>query len=158
MRFLRALDRPTAEAHFTWNGTWLPETAARLLRASATDASGADVLRELAARHGLSGNPELRALQLADIGDYLPNDILAKVDRMTMTHGLEARAPFLVHPLAEYALRLPDAVKLRALGSGKRILRRLVRDLFGRDIARDQKAGFQYSRAPVAARAAACHG
>ncbi len=154
MRFLRALDRPTAEAHFTWNGTWLPEAAARLLRAGGTGTSGTDVLQELAARHGLSGNPELRALQLADIGDYLPNDILAKVDRATMTHGLEARAPFLVHPLAEYALRLPDAMKVGAMGSGKRILRLLARNLFGRDIAQTRKQGFsipvhQWLRGPL---------
>jgi asparagine synthase (glutamine-hydrolysing) len=154
MRFLRALDRPTAEAHFTWNGTWLPEMAARLLRSDGTDTS--DVLQELAARHGLSGSPGLRALQLADIGDYLPNDILAKVDRATMTHGLEARAPFLVHPLAEYALRLPDVMKLGAVGSGKRILRLLVRKLFGPDVAQTRKQGFsipvhQWLRGPLRA-------
>jgi asparagine synthase (glutamine-hydrolysing) len=156
MRFLRALDRPTAEAHFTWNGTWLPETAAQMLHAPGIGVLGADALRELAARHGLSGRPGLGALQRADIGDYLPNDILAKVDRMTMTHGLEARAPFLVHPLAEYALRLPDAMKLRAFGSGKRILRRLAGELFGPDIAQTKKQGFsipvhQWLRGPLRA-------
>jgi asparagine synthase (glutamine-hydrolysing) len=158
MRFLRALDRPTAEAHFTWNGTWLPDAAARLVRASAINGAGADVLRELAARHRLSGTPGLRALQLADIGDYLPNDILAKVDRATMTHGLEARAPFLNHALAEYALRLPDVMKVGALRSGKRILRRLVADLFGPDIAQSRKQGFsipvhQWLRGPLRATA-----
>jgi asparagine synthase (glutamine-hydrolysing) len=156
MRFLRALDRPTGEAHFTWNGTWLPEAAAQLFRSRETGIVASDGLRAMVARHGLSARPGLSALQRADIGDYLPNDILAKVDRMTMAHGLEARAPFLVHTLAEYALRLPNAMKLRGFGPGKRILRWLAADLFGPDIAGNKKQGFsipvhQWLRGPLRA-------
>ena len=54
------------------------------------------------------GRPDLAALQRADASDYLPNDILTKVDRMTMAHGLEARAPFLIPDVAEFGLTLPE--------------------------------------------------
>ena len=49
-----------------------------------------------------------------DIGAFLPGDILVKVDRAAMAHGLETRAPFLDRDLAEFALRLPAALKIDA--------------------------------------------
>jgi asparagine synthase (glutamine-hydrolysing) len=142
MRFLRAANRPTREAHFTWNGTWLPEAAAGLLRGEIAPAAARATLRELAERHRLTEPPRLTDLQSADIGDYLPNDILAKVDRMSMAHGLEVRAPFLQTALAEFALSLPDHLRCRRTGRPKRLLRELARTVFGGAIADRKKQGF----------------
>jgi asparagine synthase (glutamine-hydrolysing) len=47
-----------------------------------------------------------------DLTSYLPGDILVKVDRASMAHGLETRAPFLDRDLAEYALSLPVNLKV----------------------------------------------
>ncbi len=44
---------------------------------------------------------------------YLPDDILVKVDRMSMAHGLETRQPFLDHRLVEFVARMPSAFKVR---------------------------------------------
>jgi len=137
MRFLRAAHLPAAEAHFTWNGTWLPEDAVRLLRDPTSIATP-----RLSARHGLTSAPSLTELQRADATDYLPNDILTKVDRMTMAHGLEARAPLLMPDVAEYALGLPAHLKLTAFGHPKRILRELVRRRLGPDVSEAKKQGF----------------
>ena len=142
MRFLRASMLPTAEAHFTWNGTWLAEEAARLLRSEPAREAARSALSDLARRHGLPGTPDLGDLQRADICDYLPNDILAKVDRMSMAHGLEVRAPFLQPAMAEFALGLPPAWRCPRNGPTKRLLRELARRTYGDAVADAPKQGF----------------
>lgn len=64
-----------------------------------------------------------------DMGSYLPDDILAKVDRATMAASLEGRIPFLDHRLVELAATLPEGMKVQA-GIGKRV----VRDLLARHL------------------------
>jgi asparagine synthase (glutamine-hydrolysing) len=142
MRFARALDLPSGEAHFTWNGTWLPREAERLLRVEAARDAARDALRALAERHRLPARPDLTDLQRADIAEYLPNDILAKVDRMSMAHGLEVRAPFLQREVADFALSLPTGLRCAALGRPKRLLRELARRIYGPEIADAPKQGF----------------
>ncbi|TAN30546.1 MAG: asparagine synthase (glutamine-hydrolyzing) [Castellaniella sp.] len=57
--------------------------------------------------------------------DYMPGDVLAKVDRAAMANSLETRAPFLDHRVVEFAARLPLSLKLRN-GQGKWLLRQLL--------------------------------
>jgi len=141
-RFLRAAPLPTGQAHFTWNGTWLPEEAAELLVHEDARCLAASALREISVRHFATDRPSLLALQRADAQEYLPNDILTKTDRMTMAHGLEIRAPFLEHDLAEWLLRLPDALKIGPGGKLKFLLRSEARRIFGSEIADRPKQGF----------------
>jgi asparagine synthase (glutamine-hydrolysing) len=141
-RFLRAAALPTAEAHFSWNGTWMPDVAAGFAASPGAARAAREALTGLAARHALGSSPGLFDLQRADIGDYLPNDILAKVDRMTMAHGLEARAPLLTPAVAEFALSLPDDLKVQARGQPKRLLRDLATRLYGPEIGAAKKQGF----------------
>ena len=142
MRFLRAADLSPAQAHFTWNGSFLPDDAARLFGDRSAAGRTLRVLADLCARHELTDAPTAGALQRADASEYLPNDILVKVDRMTMAHGLEARAPFLVPSVAEYAFRLPDGLKIARRGKSKRILRELATRLYGPRIGNARKQGF----------------
>jgi asparagine synthase (glutamine-hydrolysing) len=76
-----------------------------------------------------------------DATTYLPNDILTKVDRASMSVALEVRAPFLARDVVEYAFSLPDAYRMRRL-RGKRILRDAVRDLIPPAIIERPKKGF----------------
>lgn len=69
------------------------------------------------------GLTPLQQAQWADIATWLPNDLLLKLDRMLMAHGLEGRTPFLDRKVAAFAWRLPDRMKVRG-GYGKWILRR----------------------------------
>ncbi len=65
----------------------------------------------------------LAAAQAADIADWLPHDLLLKLDRCLMAHGVEGRTPFLDPAVAAAAFRLPDALKVRKR-MGKWLLRR----------------------------------
>ena len=100
------------------------------------------MLARLASAHGLPARPSVRQLQAADVTEYLPNDILAKSDRMSMAHGVEVRSPFLDPSLADIALRLPAALKVSRSGATKRILRSIARRAYGLEIAAAPKQGF----------------
>jgi asparagine synthase (glutamine-hydrolysing) len=67
----------------------------------------------------------LRRMRYTDIGSYLADCLLPKVDVATMAHGLEARAPLLDHELVEFGLSLPDEYVVNERG-GKRILLTLL--------------------------------
>ncbi len=83
----------------------------------------------------------LRRATLVDILTWLPDDLLMKLDKMTMAHSLEGRAPFLDHRLVEFAFNLPPDAKI-ADGADKRILRDAFRDRLPRGIAERPKQGF----------------
>ena len=89
-----------------------------------------------------AGSTALNRMLYADTRFYLPNDMLVKVDRMTMAHGLEARAPFLDHVLVELAARFPDAWKLKGLVWKKYLLRRLLKGKVPPAIRWQSKRGF----------------
>jgi asparagine synthase (glutamine-hydrolysing) len=72
---------------------------------------------------------------------YLPDDILVKVDRATMAHSLEARAPFLDYRVVELTARMPARLKF-AEGRGKVILRRLAERWFPASYLNKPKRGF----------------
>jgi len=87
-------------------------------------------------------SPErLEHLLYLDSKTYLPGDILAKVDRMSMAHSIEARSPLLDHKLIEYAGTLPSAFKLHH-GVTKYILKQAVEGLIPAEIIHRPKHGF----------------
>ena len=143
-RFLRAADLSLGLAHLSWNGTWLPHEATNLIAPGPDRETVRNALPKMVNGLGLEGNPAnlLLSLQRMDIADYLPNDILTKVDRMSMAHSLETRAPFLNHTLAEWALKRPEQQKIGPGGELKRILRYAARKTFGTEIADRPKKGF----------------
>lgn len=71
----------------------------------------------------LGGVTRLQRYQARDIADWLPDDLLLKVDRCLMAHSVEGRVPFLDRQLLEFALNLPDDLKLRG-NKGKYLLKR----------------------------------
>jgi len=62
------------------------------------------------------------------------------VDKITMSTSIEARVPFLDHPLVEHALSIPSAIKVR--GGAKHILKQAVSDLLPHDVVHRRKQGF----------------
>lgn len=77
-----------------------------------------------------------------DLRSYLPDDLNVKMDRASMSHGLEARAPFLDQELVSYAARLPSEYLLR-YGEQKPLLNAALRDLVPNEIFARPKRGFQ---------------
>ena len=77
----------------------------------------------------------------ADLCRYLPEDVLFKVDRMSMAHSLEVRVPFLDHHLLGWVLRLPFDMRFRN-GRGKFLLRRLAARYLPPDVLKLRKQGF----------------
>ena len=65
-------------------------------------------------------------MSFLDFTNYLPDDVLVKVDRASMAASLEVRAPFLDPALIEFALGVPPSLKLRGL-TRKYLLRALMR-------------------------------
>ncbi|XOV86649.1 MAG: asparagine synthase (glutamine-hydrolyzing) [Pseudomonadota bacterium] len=78
---------------------------------------------------------------LADQMTYLPDDILVKVDRNSMWHGLEVRVPFIDHRIVEYANSLPLAMKKRG-GESKYPIRKLLAPRVSPTLLARPKSGF----------------
>lgn len=76
-----------------------------------------------------------------DFRSYLPDDILTKVDRSTMSASLEGREPFLDHRLVEFVAMLPYEYKVRG-EIGKRILKDIVHEYVPAEMLNRPKAGF----------------
>jgi asparagine synthase (glutamine-hydrolysing) len=76
-----------------------------------------------------------------DLQSYLPDDILVKLDRMAMATSLEGRAPFLEPGLAQFALRLPESLRIRE-GRGKYLLRKVAARWLPPDVLSKPKQGF----------------
>jgi asparagine synthase (glutamine-hydrolysing) len=83
----------------------------------------------------------LSELQYRDIHTYLPNDILTKVDRMTMAHSIEARPPLLDHRVVEFAATIPSRLRLRG-GTTKYLFKQAMRGLLPDAIIDRPKKGF----------------
>src|SRR5215207_173197 len=78
----------------------------------------------------------------ADIHTYMVDDILTKVDRMSMAVSLESREPLLDHRLLEFAARVPASLKLKD-GRGKHLLRKALEAKVPRAILARGKRGFE---------------
>ena len=75
------------------------------------------------------GRSRLQVAQATDMADWLPHDLLLKLDRCLMAHGVEGRTPFLDSGVAAASFRLPDALKVQG-GRGKWLLRRWLEKNF----------------------------
>jgi asparagine synthase (glutamine-hydrolysing) len=121
-----------------------------LLRASvAGDASAFEGRFE--ARPGLRLEEKM---MLADQGHYLPDDLLAKLDRASMAVSLEARAPLLDHRVVEFGWKLPLRYKING-NSGKWLLKQVLYRHVPRELVERPKVGFsvpisEWLRGPLA--------
>ncbi len=88
-----------------------------------------------------AGLGEADRMLYVDTSMYLPDDILTKVDRMSMAHGLEVRVPLLDHRAVEFAATVPFALKCAA-GVSKRLAKHALRGLLPPELLAQRKQGF----------------
>jgi asparagine synthase (glutamine-hydrolysing) len=87
------------------------------------------------------GRTRLQIAQAVDCVDWLPNDLLTKLDRCLMAHAVEGRTPLLDPEVAGIAMRLPDKLKIRD-GQGKYLLRRWLAERLPEAEPFSKKRGF----------------
>ena len=136
-RFVEGCLMPAGQAHVYWNGTFSEAEKAGLVAAPLPGAM-AGILRDLSPE-GDGVETYLRF----DQQYYLPDDILAKVDRMSMAHSIEVRPPYLDHRIVEFAASLPERLKIR----GKRqkiVLRELMKGKLPPSTLSRKKMGFDF--------------
>lgn len=119
-----------------------PQTIARLLNAEHAPEQLLETLHcRWLEKFPLLENPSLARAQYYDLKTWLPDDLLMKVDKMSMANSLEVRAPFLDHRLIEYSFTLPDALKIQG-NTVKYLLRESFQSLLPPAILHREKHGF----------------
>jgi asparagine synthase (glutamine-hydrolysing) len=136
-RFLEGCLLPADRAHVYWNGTFSEDQKDALLCAK-PPGTFHRILGSLVEQSRASD--EISPYLWFDQKYYLPDDILMKVDRMSMAHAVEARPPFLDHRIVEFMNALPDSFKMRGPRL-KVLLKELMKDKLPAMVLRRKKAG-----------------
>ena len=89
----------------------------------------------------IGGAGSLNRALFSDMKTYLPEDILAVTDRMSMQHALEVRVPFLDHKFIEFCASIPPGMKIKWLQK-KYLLKKAVRGLLPDEVINHRKQGF----------------
>jgi asparagine synthase (glutamine-hydrolysing) len=142
-RFLDVMGRPVGERYLRWTSAISEELKVQLCTTEfLARTSSAQAMSYV--QPWFEGNGEIdvvdRAL-MADTANYLPNDLLVKVDIASMAVSLEARSPFLDHHVMEFAASLPARYKLRGLTT-KRLLKNSLKGLLPPENLTRSKMGF----------------
>ncbi len=134
---------PADLGHYRWMVYLGARNKARLYAPALRGAlAGSDVYAPVREALGRFGQDDALNRQLyADLCLYLADDILVKVDRMSMATSLETRAPFLDGDVMELAFSMPGRLKIRN-GERKWILKQAVRGLLPESILSRRKEGF----------------
>jgi asparagine synthase (glutamine-hydrolysing) len=131
-RFLRGAQMHPDDAHIFWNGTFTEWEKEEILRFS-NPLPLAGIIRTMKGR-GLQ-----RYLDF-DQNFYLPDNILYKIDRMSMAHSLEARPPFLDPRIVDFAARLPESMKMNRFRL-KYVLKCLMKNKLPKPVLNRPKIG-----------------
>jgi asparagine synthase (glutamine-hydrolysing) len=131
-RFVRDFDANINRRHLNWMATFNDPQRQKLL-------NDRFVSGDCLVNCGSEKN--LLSIQLNDIYNYLPEDILKKVDLASMLNSLEVRIPFLDYRLVPLVLSLPEEYKIRRLTT-KWLLKKIGRKYLPREIAYRPKRGF----------------
>jgi asparagine synthase (glutamine-hydrolysing) len=143
-KYAKGLGLSQSERYWQWAGLISENKALGLLNAAShSRLSTADFMeRKNKLLAPIKTQKDFNELLLADMQLVLPNDMLTKVDIMSMANALEVRVPFLDHHLVDYVLQLPSDSKINGK-MRKRILQDAFRDLLPSELYNRPKHGFE---------------
>jgi asparagine synthase (glutamine-hydrolysing) len=143
-RFLAGADYTSEDAHAVWRMIFDASQRERLLApgagAGGVRADAIELYRDYFRK--TNARDPLNRMLYVDTRFYLPNDMLVKIDRMTMAHGLETRVPFLDHGLVEFVATVPSSLKLRSYLHKKYLLKKVMSSRLPDRVLRRKKQGF----------------
>jgi len=142
-RFAQAARLSAAERYWQWCSIATKSESERLLRHSLSEEEQKERNKLIGAFTGyLSDEGDLNEVLYSDTQLVLPNDMLTKVDRMSMARSLEIRVPFLDHRVVEYAFSLPPEYKVSGKMK-KRIVQDTFREILPPELYNRPKRGFE---------------
>jgi asparagine synthase (glutamine-hydrolysing) len=140
-RFAEAGTLPLLERYLRWNAYFTADLPDLLRPELAASLDRERLLESFRASYEAGGGSTLARLLQVNFETYLLDDLLVKMDRMSMAHGLEARSPFLDTAVVEFGASLPDRLRMR-FGRGKVLLRRAMKGILPDSILKRGKMGF----------------
>lgn len=148
-RFVAAGDLDWRAAHASWRLIFGAAERRRLLSPVAnhpeSTADAATLYKSWFER--TNARDPLNQMLYVDTRLYLPADMLVKIDRMTMAHGLEAREPYLDYRVVELSARMPVSLKLRRWHQKKYALKRALHGRVPNEVLYRKKQGFNVPKA-----------
>lgn len=144
-RLLAGLNVPTAYRHHAWMGTFGSVDRERLFAPEAWREIQKENVYEdidrLNSQFLISNQSNLNRLVYLYLRTYLMDQVLVKVDRMSMANSLEVRAPFLDYTFVDFVNTIPLRYKIHGFTT-KYLLKELMKDKLPRDIVYRKKQGF----------------
>lgn len=139
-RYARGANLPSADRYWQWASFATTRQADRLLKPGLRSSTYSERRSEWLS--SLPAKETMNDILLTDMRLVLPNDMLTKVDRMSMAHGLEVRNPFLDVNVVNYLFTLPGHYKIDGR-LRKKILQDAFRDFLPAELYNRPKKGFE---------------
>lgn len=142
-KFIEGVDVSSRYRHQQWLSAFTPEESLAMLSPDMKEAAGGSPYTHLDQFFRGDGAHEtfMNDVLLSYLRTYCMDEVMVKVDRMSMAHGLEVRSPFLDHTVVEFVLNLPYDFKFRHM-KGKYILKEMMRGRLPDRIIDRRKKGF----------------
>lgn len=142
-RFFEGAAYPGDLRHVRWMSFWNDQQKRALYQGDMATAlskeTHACIMRVM---DSYKGSDALNRLLYTDVRSYLTDNILPKVDRMSMATSLEVRVPILDHKMVEFAFSLPGRFKIRGVRETKYIFKKSMEPYLPREILKRPKQGF----------------
>ena len=143
-RFGKGMKLSSTERYWQWAGYANENEATRLLSQPSREAMDYEHYKQLKKQllHHIPAKESINDLLYTDTRLVLTDDMLTKVDRMSMANSLEVRVPFLDHELVEYAFQLSDTSKING-EIRKKILQDTFKNVLPTELYNRPKKGFE---------------